>query len=214
MEKGSAMKALILANGAFPVREKLLLELKEAEFLAVCDGGVCHLEHLDIEPDVIIGDLDSITKELKEKYSQKIIHIKEQESNDLSKAFFHCVNLGYDEFTILGATGKREDHTIANISLLSVYINYCKSVVMKSDFGTFSVYKTPCQIPSQEGEQISIFTPNPQTILTSKGLKYPLNHLALPLWANGTLNEALGESFSLDSENEGECVILYHSFLK
>lgn len=205
------MKAVILANGEFPSSSILLDELKEAEFLAVCDGAVRHLESLGIEPSVIVGDLDSITEELKKKYAHKLVHIKEQESNDLSKAFFHCVGLGYDEFVILGATGKREDHCIANVSLLSVFINHCKNVVMKSDFGSFGVYKTPCKIVSQAGEQISLFSLNPQAKFTSKGLKYPLKDLALPIWANGTLNEALEESFEINSTQECETIIVYQA---
>lgn len=205
------MKAVILANGEFPSSSILLDELKEAEFLAVCDGAVRYLESLGIEPSVIVGDLDSITEELKKKYAHKLVHIKEQESNDLSKAFFHCVGLGYDEFVILGATGKREDHCIANVSLLSVFINHCKNVVMKSDFGSFGVYKTPCKIVSQAGEQISLFSLNPQAKFTSKGLKYPLKDLALPIWANGTLNEALEESFEITSTQECETIIIYQA---
>lgn len=203
------MRAVILANGAFPTSPCLLNELREAEFLAVCDGAVRHLEGLGIEPSVIIGDLDSISKELKKKYAYKLVHIKEQESNDLSKAFFHCVRLGYDEFVILGATGKREDHAIANISLLAVFINHCKSVVIKSDFGSFSVHKTPCKISSSKGEQISLFSLNPSAKFTSHHLKYPLKELALPIWANGTLNEAMAEEFWLESDRGEEVVIIY-----
>lgn len=205
------MRAVILANGAFPTSPILINELRGAKFLAVCDGAVKYLESLGIEPNVIIGDLDSITGELREKYSQKLVHIKEQESNDLSKAFFHCVSLGYDEFIILGATGKREDHTLGNISLLSVFINYCKNVVIKSDFGIFSVHKTPCKISSQKGEQISLFSLNPSAKFTSSHLKYPLKALTLPIWANGTLNEALSTSFEITSQTEGECLIIYRS---
>lgn len=203
------MRAVILANGAFPTSSGLLDELREAKFLAVCDGAVRHLEELGIEPSVIVGDLDSISKEQKKKYAHKLVHIKEQESNDLSKAFFHCLKLGYDEFVILGATGKREDHAIANVSLLAVFIEYCKSVVIKSDFGTFGVHKTPCRIASQKGEQISLFSFNPSARFTSHHLKYPLKELALPIWANGTLNEAMAEEFWLESDSGNEVVILY-----
>lgn len=206
------MKATILANGAFPTLCSLLDELKESKFLAVCDGAINHLESLHIEPSVIVGDLDSISEDLKKRYAQKLVHIKEQESNDLSKAFFYCVALGYDEFVILGATGKREDHSMANISLLYKYIHHCKKVCIKSDFGIFSIHKTPCKIPSKKGEQVSIFALSPSTLLTSKGLKYPLKNLSLPLWANGTLNEALEDHFILSSQNDGELIIVYQAF--
>lgn len=203
------MKAVILANGSFPTSPSLIEELRGAEFLAVCDGAVRHLQKLGVEPSVVIGDLDSISQELKEKYAHKLIHIQEQESNDLSKAFYYCVGLGYDEFVILGATGEREDHTIANISLLFRFAKSSQNIVMKSDFGSFSVYSLPCEVKSQKGNQISLFTSNPTLALTSSGLKYPLNSLSLPLWASGTLNEALGEGFTLRGE-EG-FVIVYQT---
>lgn len=207
------MKAVILANGEFPQSQSLITELKEAEFLAVCDGAMEHLECLGIVPNVIVGDLDSLDSKLKNKYQSKIIHLKEQESNDLSKTFFYCVSLGLDEFVVLGATGKREDHTLGNISLLCEYQKHCKSIVIKSDYGEFQVYSLPACIPSHKGEQISLFCPNPLVKLTSLGLKYPLVSLALPLWANGTLNESMGESFSL-SANEETQIIIYRECVK
>ncbi|RDU71712.1 thiamine diphosphokinase [Helicobacter brantae] len=200
------MRAVILANGSFPTSTSLIEELRGAEFLAVCDGAVRHLQGLGIEPSVVIGDLDSISQGLKEKYAQKLVHIQEQESNDLSKAFFYCVDKGFREFVILGASGEREDHTIANISLLFRFGKITEKIVMKSDFGSFSVHSLPCEVKSQKGNQISLFTSNPSLALSSKGLKYPLASLSLPLWASGTLNEALDESFSL-SGDEGLVVV-------
>lgn len=200
------MKALILANGKFPKNSSLLQQLQSATFLVVCDGAIRHLDKLNITPDIIIGDLDSISNTLKKKYQDKIIHIKEQESNDLSKAFFYCIKKGYKDITILGATGKREDHTLANISLLIKYYPYA-NVEIKSDYGSFKVYETPCTIQSYKGQQISLFCLDTNAKITSQALKYPLNNLALTLWANGTLNEALDSSFSLTSDIETKIII-------
>lgn len=207
------MKAVILANGDFPKKSRLLEELRSAEFLIVCDGAIVHLEGLRIVPDVIIGDLDSIPLELKKKYLDRVIKISEQASNDLSKAFYFCLNRGFDEFLILGATGKREDHTLGNISLLYEYAKQCKSIVMKSDFGEFEALHLPCKVSSQKGMQISLFCLNPQAKITSKNLKYPLNQLSLHLLANGTLNEAMGEEFELQSDQE-TWMIVYKALLE
>ena len=207
------MKAVILANGLFPTDSALLDELKQAKFLAVCDGAVHHLENLGIEPSVIVGDLDSIPARLRDKYSQKVIHIKEQESNDLSKTFYHCLSLGFDEFVILGATGKREDHSIANIALLAEFFAQCKRIVIKSDFGEFEAHSLPCRLPSQKGEQISLFCLDPNVALTSEDLKYPLSSLRLKSWAMGTLNEAMGDFFSLKADQEGSVIVYRMKFL-
>lgn len=205
--RGLRVKAVILANGEFPKGKALLRELENAEFLAVCDGAMIHLERLGIIPQVIIGDLDSLPLELKTKYKNQVVQLKEQASNDLSKAFFHCIGLGFDEFVILGATGKREDHSIANISLLSEYAKHCKDLVMKSDFGEFRIYSLPCEIPSQRGEQISLFCLNPEAKITSKHLKYPLVDLELKIWANGTLNQAEGDFFTLSADRQAQIIV-------
>lgn len=201
------MKAVILANGEFPKSDRLIQELKNAEFLAVCDGAMIHLERLGIIPKVIIGDLDSLPFVLKTKYQDRVVQLKEQASNDLSKAFYHCISLGFDEFVILGATGKREDHSIANVSLLSEYARHCKDLVMKSDFGEFRIYSLPCEIPTQKGEQISLFCLNPEAKITSKYLKYPLVDLELKIWANGTLNQAEGDFFTLSADRQAQMIV-------
>lgn len=201
------MKAVILANGEFPKSDSLIQELKNAEFLVVCDGAMIHLERLGIIPKVIIGDLDSLPFALKTKYQDRVVQLKEQASNDLSKAFYHCISLGFDEFVILGATGKREDHSIANVSLLSEYARHCKDLVMKSDFGEFRIYSLPCEIPTQKGEQISLFCLNPEAKITSKYLKYPLVDLELKIWANGTLNQAEGDFFTLSADRQAQMIV-------
>lgn len=206
------MKALILANGRFPKTKKLINELKNASFLAVCDGAIKHIDSLGIIPNIIIGDLDSIDSKMKQKYKDKLVHIKEQNSNDLSKAFFYCKKRGFDDFVILGATGKREDHTLANISLLLYYSKFCKNVVIKSDYGEFRVYnlcKNKLIIDSQKGGQISIFCFDKTAKLDSKNLKYPLKNLSLKNLSSGSLNEALSNNFSLKSSIEVQVIIYF-----
>ncbi len=66
--------------------------------------------------------MDSIPGDLREKYAGKIITIKDQEINDLTKAVYFAQNVGQEEIVILGATGLREDHTLGNISLLADYM--------------------------------------------------------------------------------------------
>ncbi|ANV98171.1 thiamine pyrophosphokinase [Helicobacter enhydrae] len=192
------MKIVILANGEFPKRKELLWELQNAPFLIACDGAVRHLHQLEISPDVVVGDLDSIPPALKHQYPT--IHIQEQESNDLSKAFFYGLQQGGDEFVILGATGKREDHSIANIFLLQHYYQYCKNIKIKSDFGIFGIYFTPFEIPTSIGQQISLFSLTPTMPLSSRGLKYPLKRLCLSHLFMGSLNEASQNSFALEAD--------------
>ncbi|WP_104697729.1 MULTISPECIES: thiamine diphosphokinase [unclassified Helicobacter] len=201
------MQAIILANGSFPKKKLLIQEILDSKNLVVCDGAIKHLTKIQKEPNVIIGDLDSISPQLKKKFFQKIIHIKEQDTNDLTKAFNYCITKGFKDIVIFGATGKREDHTLANIFLLHTYSKKVKKVCIKSDFGIFEIYTPPCNIPSKKGQQISIFCLDATCKLTSKGLKYPLYNLALTSLEQGTLNEALGENFSINASKPTQIII-------
>ena len=111
---------VILADGAFPNGREALEHLEKADRVICCDGAARSLVAYGREPDRIVGDLDSLSEEFKKRFADRIEHVSEQESNDLSKAFRYCREQGYKNIVILGATGKREDHTMGNLSLLSI----------------------------------------------------------------------------------------------
>jgi len=149
--------------------------------------------------------MDSISTENKKKYRDIIIQIADQETNDQTKAIELAVKKGFKEVVILGATGKREDHTIGNISLLCDYARKIK-VCSVGNNGIFTPVLQSTKFNSNKGQQISIFSLKPETEITSENLKYPLKGLTLKSWWMGTLNESLGENFTL-SFKEGELIV-------
>jgi len=199
------MKTVILANGEFPKAKTPLEILKSADKIICCDGAVNNLLDFGLEPSLIIGDLDSVSKTIKQKYQNIVNQVKEQNTNDLTKAVNWCVENNILEFDILGATGKREDHSIANISLLSQYMNKA-NVRIVSDYGVFIPIKKTTSFNSYIGQQVSIFAMTPNSKITSIGLKYPLENTKLENWWSGTLNEALSNKFSLEF-NDGSYIV-------
>jgi len=189
-------KTIILADGTFPTHEIPVNMLSEADFVVCCDGAVEKLVSHGFRPDIIVGDLDSLTTEMRRKYENILFHDPDQETNDLTKAVRWCVSNGKRELVILGATGLREDHTLGNISLLAEYSKTAK-VKMVTDHGIFEVTDMSATIDSWAGQQVSIFSINSSTVVSSDGLRYPLNSLLLDNWWKGTLNEATGERFTL-----------------
>ncbi len=128
--------AVIVADGTFPVHEVPQDYLEKADVIVCCDGSAESLLNTGMIPDAIVGDMDSLSDELKERFSDRIFVDDNQETNDLTKAVEWCHASGYDDITIVGATGKREDHTIGNISLLAEYSEYV-NVKMVTDTGIF-----------------------------------------------------------------------------
>ena len=203
---------VILANGDFPASPHSLHILQEAERIVCCDGAAQALLAYGIAPTVVIGDLDSLHDNVKDRLCGRIIQVNEQDTNDLNKAFRYCVSQGWLDITILGATGKREDHTLGNISLLADFAKQAPAIRMVTDYGCFLPMLTSGTIICTPGQQVSIFALDPDTPIVSHGLKYPLNGLAPSRWWEATLNEALGDSFTLEFP-KGKSLLLFLAWL-
>lgn len=200
---GLKASTVILANGDFPKHPIALSILHNCEYLVCCDGATDNISKTDIVPNAIVGDCDSLSEENNKRFANIIHRISEQETNDLTKAVHFCVSQGKKDIIILGATGKREDHTIANISLLCEYMNIA-NVEMITDYGAIVAINQPSQFESIAQQQVSLFAID-QKPMTSHGLLYPIEDRAFTNWWQATLNEALGEEFTI--ETEGRTVV-------
>lgn len=191
-------EAVILANGDFPTNKVPLSVLQSAEYLVCCDlAGRTAVEH-GLKPDAIIGDGDSLPKDFQEKYAGIFHTVTEQDDNDLTKATRFVKSLGKKRIAYVGATGKREDHTLGNISLMATYFrDFGLQPVMITDYGLFVVGNGNCAFDSFPRQQVSIFNVSCNK-LESKGLKwntYPFKEL----W-QGTLNEATGNKIEFSAD--------------
>jgi len=200
---------VIVADGSFPVHHIPLDYLKKAARIVCCDGSAGSLAEAGIEPEAIVGDMDSLSAELAGKYKDKLFRDSGQDTNDLTKAVSWCIKMKYTDLVIIGATGKREDHTLGNISLLTEYAKDV-NIIMVTDTGIFRPLCESAEITSFPGQQVSIFAIDPGTEVTSAGLRYPLKKTKLNNWWVATLNEAIGENFRL--KFIGGRVIVYLKF--
>lgn len=200
---------VIVADGTFPEHNIPLAYLKNAGRIICCDRSAENLLNAGFEPEAIVGDMDSLSMDIAARFKDRVYHNGNQDTNDLTKAVSWCSEKGYNEIAILGGTGKREDHTIGNISLLVEYIRDVK-VIMVTDTGILMPYLKSSEVSSFPGQQVSIFSIDPETEISSKGLLYPLNRKKIKNWWEATLNEALGDSFSL--EFYGSPIIIYLKF--
>ncbi len=205
MEKRGFTDTVILADGSFPKHEIPLNILQNASQIICCDGAARSLIEFGLEPMAIVGDCDSLTPGILSKYSDRIFKDTEQETNDLTKAVRWCSERGYNNIVILGATGKREDHTLGNISLLAEYVQFI-NVKMITDTGIFYPVTKSAKFKSLPGQQVSVFSINPETEISSSGLLYPLKKRKLRNWWEATLNEATGDYFELEFE-KGQVIV-------
>ena len=191
--------AIILAKGDYPSADVPVQLLKEAPYVVCCDGGANEYIEKGYTPDIIIGDGDSLSEENRRLYADLIHHNPDQETNDQTKAIQFLLSQGKKRIAIVGATGKREDHTIGNISLLMEYMRMGVEVCMYTDYGVFVPCKDTCVFECRPGQQVSIFNFTAKG-LKSKGLAYPIYDFTS--WWQGTLNRCTDASFTIEAEGE------------
>ncbi len=203
--------AVILANGAFPTQPVPLDYLRRAAFLVCTDGALVRLMEAQTEPDgvlygqklhpqAIVGDGDSLPEELKARFAHCYVEYAEQDDNDLTKATRYCISLGFTRIIYLGISGRREDHALANIALLMRYFQEFRlDVCAYTDYGCFIPARGVQRFDAKRGQQVSIFNFGCRT-LKSEGLKWEVRPFSA-LW-QGSLNQALGEEFTLSADGD------------
>lgn len=191
--------AVILANGDYPSADLPLRLLQEGPYVVCCDGGANEYIARGYLPDIIIGDGDSLNEENRIKYASLIHHNPDQETNDQTKAVQYLLAQGKRRIAIVGATGKREDHTIGNISLLIEYMRMGAEVRSYTDYGVFVPCRGTSTFKCRPGQQVSVFNFT-ATGLKSQGLAYPIYDFTT--WWQGTLNRCTGSSFTIEAKGE------------
>ena len=191
--------AVVLAGGDYPTAQQPLEILHSAEYVVCCDGAADRHISLGHTPDAIVGDGDSISAANRERFASRLHIVSEQETNDQTKAVRFLLSQGKRRIAIVGATGRREDHTIGNISLLVEYARAGATVCSFTDYGVFVPCCSTVTHKCRRGQQLSIFCITARS-LSAEGLRYPIYDFTN--WWQGTLNECTGDSVTIHADGE------------
>ena len=184
-------RTIILANGEFPKKDGAAWQLLAAsERVVCCDGAAdAYRRKFGKWPTVIVGDLDSFSAA---SCCCTLVVIPDQDTNDLEKAMAYCAKQGWRNPMIVGATGKREDHTLGNVFRA---LDYGCEIV--TDTGRFVPVCGKATFKVAKGAAVSIFAPNPKTRMTSKGLEWPLDEVRFRNLYCATLNRTTAARVTL-----------------
>ncbi len=188
---------VILGGGDYPTHPLPLSLLQNAPRVQCCDGAAAEYIRRGHIPWRIIGDCDSISDEIRRQYADRVVVIPDQDTNDQTKNVIYARDHGFKRIAIVGATGRREDHTIGNISLLTEYHKMGLDVRIYTDHGMFVICNGSTDFGVRPGTQISIFNWKAHGF-SSSGLKYPIFDFDA-LWM-GTLNEATEDVVSISAD--------------
>ena len=176
--------ALIIANGEIGDRKLIDQLLEWNPFVVVLDGALKKIQNLNIKIDLVLGDFDHWKiDEIRElvQPNTEIIQIINQDKTDLEKGIEYLIENNYHAANIIGATGKRSDHYLNNISILGRYHSeiklvmlddYSKIYIIEKEFKKYYSKNTNISlIPLLKVDNIS--TKNLQWNLTDDVLEYP-----------------------------------------
>lgn len=174
--------AYVFFNGQLEGSKEFYTKLinKKKGDIYCADGGAVHLEALGIFPLEIWGDLDSVTKEITEKYRNNNVIIKKFPKNkdytDGELILQYISKLNYDEIFIIGGLGGRIDHSLTNLNLIFKFKNL---IFVTEKEKIFSIEKK-AELIGLKGKTVS-FIPFSEKVekLTLEGFKYPLNEYTL-----------------------------------
>lgn len=176
------MTALIIGNGRDI--DKACLENIDIDYVICADGGLEKVKKLGLKPDLILGDFDSVDSSVLENYKQLEIETvtfpSEKDYTDMELAVEYAVQKGFKHVVMIGASGTRLDHTLANIQLLEKYHNMGIDIEIIDNNNHIKIISDNADIKIKyEKDCFVSLVPVTETIegLTLEGFKYPLNNV-------------------------------------
>lgn len=199
------MKTIIVTGGYLPIDFlKDQIKKRQVDLIICADSGADALFKAGLLPDVLLGDFDSIDEEVFNSFlHQGIKTVRFSSEKDLSDthiAIKYAIKQGSHKIVILGGTGLRLDHTLANIYMLEKFIHHAQvkivdtnnTIELVNDEGNHIYHK-------KEYKYISLLPISKKVYgVTTEGLKYKLQDATLSRNCSfGVSNEILSEHGSI-----------------
>jgi len=180
-------RTCIFLNGTPPSKKLIKHFTTSDDLLISADGAYDYLKKYQIEPAVLIGDMDSISI-IPENKDIKIIHSRDSESNDLEKSLNYCLEHDLRNIRIFGADGKRIDHAIINFATLSSYSDLLNIEIITNEEYLRFLRPGEYGFSGKRGQRFSLLAIYSADKLTIKNAKFPLENDTLHKGSKGLSN--------------------------
>ncbi|MHB1461264.1 MAG: thiamine diphosphokinase [Armatimonadota bacterium] len=207
------MRVLLMLNGQPPSVELTQHCTRLSELVVAADNGARHLLDAGVEPNLIVGDIDSLSPDLATMYQQCLCKVETQENTDLEKSLTAIIS-AYPSahVTILGGTGRRLDHELGNFLCAATWADRLSlRIVSDSESVYFPRAAQTLKVHTAIGQTVSLFgLPQAEGVCTS-GLRWPLCDELLPMGTRGVSNETTEDHITVSFRAGRLVVVLAHS---
>jgi thiamine pyrophosphokinase len=173
------MTTLIFANGDLHGLSWIRPLLADAQAVVAADGGAGHLWRLNHLPDVVIGDMDSLAREVREWLENGRVqfavfpHLKDE--TDLELALLHAAGQREGDIVVIGGFGGRFDQTLANIMLLAHPELDGRRVELRTQYERAWLVRDFTEIVGEVGDTVSLIPLGGDVLVEdTHGLQWPL----------------------------------------
>lgn len=165
------MRAVIICGGF--VGEYIRRYVRADDYVICADSGYDRAAEFGIEPDIIIGDMDSVHADTENK--KRVVYPTHKDCTDGELTVIYAREHGFDEVLMFGMIGSRADHTLANISLLKQLIGV--NAVIIDEKNEIRCTDGTVELCGNKGDIVSLIPfEGDCTDVSNEGLEYPLSH--------------------------------------
>ena len=204
------MKIGLVGNGDPGDLGELRKKLLTCDQVIAVDGGLRHLAELGLKPDTLVGDFDSISKNDLVRFSDvpQVKFPQDKDETDMALALKISSDLNPEKICLFAALGRRVDHTLANIRLLTLYPE--KAFIETESETLYAIHGFHKQ-KSAPGQTVSFFSAGEKAIgVKTKGFKWELDGAQIDNQLYSLSNIALGENFEITVSSGTLIIVIQH----
>ncbi len=206
------MDCIIVASGTLAYTPAIKTLLRGADLIIAADGGANHLKALNIQPHIIIGDMDSILPHGKSFFKKNhipiITHPSKKDNTDTDLCIDYALEKGATNITLIGVTGQRLDHTLANIFLLRRLSDLGIEARIIDETNEIYLVTDYLELLGEPGDLLSVIPISDNvTGLSLKGLEYPIENASISMGSSLGISNCFKDTSATISIKTGSLLV-------
>lgn len=205
------MRCVIISGSPDTSVEEIKTLCTDDDFIVCADSGYTFARKAGLNPDLIIGDFDSLEEEL--PTDTEVVKLNTvKDDTDTEHCVMECIRRGYKDFLLLGSVGGRTDHTFANIAILSFLSEYNYHGVARNNGEEIQILKEGTyNMDGKKGLTFSVFPYGCESVnVTYKGAKYPLDSYTLTYNVSRGISNVFSDDNAEIIVNRGRAILLIY----
>jgi len=210
-------KAVVVCGGAIHDYSWLRARISALDPCRIicADVGARHCLRIDVDPEVVIGDMDSLEPAMVENLARRGTRIDgyppEKDETDTQLALQYALSLEPEEIRIFGALGGRIDHTLANMSVLKIALDQGVPARLVDEWCEILMIRGSYVLEGEEGQTVSLFPfSTAVTGISLQGFAYPLDNNHMEIGRPYGISNVLTGNQGVISLDEGILLVIHY----